>query len=82
MRQKNRTILHLLSYAPERRAKNLDLVEDIVPLNEVATSVKLARKPKRVYLAPDQTPIEFDFVDGRCEFFIPEVLGHAMVAFE
>jgi len=82
MRQKNRTILHLLSYAPERRAKNLDLVEDIVPLNEVATSVKLARKPKRVYLAPDQTPIEFDFVDGRCEFFIPEVLGHAMVVFE
>jgi hypothetical protein len=82
MRQKNRTILHVLSYAPERRAKNLDLVEDIVPLQEVATSVKLPRTPKRVYLAPEKTPIEFDFVDGRCELFIPEVLGHAMIVFE
>ena len=82
MRQKARTIVHILHYSPERRAKDLDLVEDIVPLHDLALSVKLSRAPKRVYVAPNQNEVEFSYEGGRGNARIPEVRGHAMVVFE
>jgi len=82
MRQKGRTIVHILHYSPERRAPNLDLIEDIVPIFDVRLSLRLARRPKRVYLAPSQTPLEFRYAAGRVELSVPEVRGHEMVVFE
>ena len=81
-RQGRRTIVHLLQYCPERRTPNLDIVEDIVPLFEVPLSLKLARKPARVYLAPSGLPVAFKHVAGRVELSVPEVRGHQMVVFE
>jgi hypothetical protein len=82
MRQGNRTIVHLLQYAPERRADKLDLVEDIVPLFNVPLSLKLAKAPRQVYLAPERTPIPFEHLAGRVNLRVPSVNGHAMVVFE
>ena len=82
MRQMNRTIVHLLQYCPERRTDKLDIVEDIVPLYDVPMSLKLAKKPKRVYSVPDEEEIPFDFADGRVNLLVPEVSGHAMICFE
>lgn len=82
MRQKKRTIVHLLQYCPERRAAGLDLIEDVVPLHNVPVSLKLARAPKSVYLAPDRDPLAFSYRQGRCDVTVPEVRGHAMVVFE
>lgn len=81
-RQRNRTIVHLLQYCPERRTKDLDIVEDIVPLHDVPLSLALAKEPKAVYTAPDRTPVDFDYADGRVTIVVPEVRGHAMVVFE
>ncbi len=80
--QKARTIVHLLQYCPERRTKSLDLVEDIVPIFGVPLSLKSARKPKRVYLAPGDTEIPFEHLHGRVNLRVPVVNGHAMVVFE
>ena len=77
-----RTIVHLLQYCPERRATNLDLIEDIVPLRDVEMSIQLKRKPARVYLAPQNEKISFEFKSGRAHVRVPEVRGHAMVVFE
>ncbi|HLL88153.1 MAG TPA: beta-galactosidase trimerization domain-containing protein [Tepidisphaeraceae bacterium] len=77
-----RTIVHLLQYAPERRAGQLDIVEDVVPLHDVPVSLNLAKKPARVYLAPEGTDVEFTFRDGRANVIVPRVNGHAMVVFE
>jgi len=77
-----RTIVHLLQYCPERRATNLDLIEDIVPLRDVDMSIQLKRKPTRVYLAPQNEKIPFEFKSGRVHVRVPEVRGHAMVVFE
>jgi hypothetical protein len=82
MKQGGRTIVHVLQYAPERRTKELDLLEDIVPLYDVPLSVKLAKKPTRVYLAPERTNIPFDYLRGRANLRIPIVNGHAMMVFE
>ena len=82
MRQKNRTIVHLLQYCPERRTKELDLVEDIVPLYDVPMSLASSKAPKKVYLAPEMDAIEFEHLAGRVNLRVPKVNGHAMVVFE
>jgi hypothetical protein len=81
-RQGKRTIIHLLQYCPERRGENLDIVEDIVPLHGVPMSVRLGRKPRGAYIAPQEAPLEFTYVVGRAQVIVPEVAGHAMVVFE
>ena len=82
MQQGRRTIVHLLQYCPERRAEGLDILEDIVPLYDIGLSLRLPRRPKKVYLAPDLTPVDFSYLDGRCELMVPEINGHAMLVFE
>ena len=81
-RQGRRTIVHLLQYCPERRGENMDLVEDIVPLHNVPLSLKLAKRPHRVYIAPQETSLEFTYAEGRVGTTLPELAGHAMIVFE
>ncbi len=81
-RQGKRTIVHLLHYSPERRTEKLDLIEDIVPLYDFPLSLKLDRAPRRVYTAPDETPIEFEYLAGRVNLRVPQLRGHAMIVFE
>ena len=82
MRQPSgRTMVHLLNYCPERRTPKLDIVEDIVPLFDLPLSLKLAKKPKRVYLAPQETQLDFEYADGRVSVIVPKVEGHQMIAF-
>jgi hypothetical protein len=82
MKQGKRTIVHLLHYCPERRATGMDLIEDVVPLQNVPVSLKLTRAPKQVYLAPERQVLTFSHSDGRVDVTVPEVRGHAMVVFE
>ena len=75
--------MHLLQYCPERRGKELDLIEDIVPLYKVELSLKLINQPSRVYrLNPVPETIGFDYRDGRVKVVVPKVVGHEMVVFE
>ena len=82
MWQKNRTIVHVLQYTPQRRTPKLDIVEEIVPLFDVPLSVKLPKVPKRVYLAPEIIELPFEHLRGRINLRVPRVDGHAMVVFE
>jgi hypothetical protein len=81
-KQGARTIVHLLHYPPERRTDKLDLIEDVVPLFDVPMSLKLDRAPKKVYSAPDEAPIPFEYLAGRVNLRVPEIRGHAMAVFE
>ncbi|HEY1685813.1 MAG TPA: beta-galactosidase trimerization domain-containing protein [Tepidisphaeraceae bacterium] len=82
LQQRNRQIVHLLYYSPERRGKSLDLIEDIIPLHNTTISLKLEKKPSRVYLAPNQKPLDFTFTNHRAIVQVPEINGHATVVFE
>jgi hypothetical protein len=79
---RGRTIVHVLYFPTERRTEKLDLAEDIVPLFDMPLSLKLARSPKRVYTAPDQTDVVFEYLAGRVNLRVPEIRGHAMIVFE
>ncbi|MBA3685112.1 MAG: beta-galactosidase trimerization domain-containing protein [Planctomycetes bacterium] len=81
-RQDQRLIAHLLFYPAERRAVDIDLIEDIIPLHDVPLSVRAERSPRRVYLAPENRDLPFQYRAGRVEVVVPEIAGHAMVVFE
>jgi hypothetical protein len=82
LRQEGRHVCHLLSYVAERRTPDIDIIEDVVPLRDVQLSVAVGERPKRVYLAPQGTELEWQFQDGRASVVVPEVRGHQMVVFE
>ena len=82
MRQGQRTIVHLLQYCPERRTEKLDIIEDVVPVIDIPLSLKLPKKPRRVYYALSGNDVPFEFLAGRANLRVPEVNGHAILVFE
>jgi hypothetical protein len=84
MRQEgeNRTVAHLLHYIPEQRYREIQTIEDVIPLYDVDLWVRLPERPSRVYSAPEGDDLPFTWIDGRAHLVVPEVRGHAMVVFE
>lgn len=77
----HRDILHTLHYIPERRAPQLDIIEDVIPLNNILVSVQTGGvRPKSVQLVPQCKEIPFEIRDNRLEFVLPEIRGHQMAA--
>ncbi len=77
-----RLVAHLLHYVAERRTPQIDLIEDVTPLHDVALRVRTDFQPMRVYEAPSGTPLAFEWGGGAVRLTIPRVEGHAMVVFE
>jgi hypothetical protein len=82
MRQGKRHVVHLLYYAPERRTKDLDLIEDVVPLRDVALALRLPKAPSKAYLAPEGATLPLTYGGGYARAVVPELRGHAMVVWE
>ena len=75
---KNRYVLHVLHYIPERRGQDFDVIEDVIPLYNVPVSLNIEQPVKSITLVPAGTTLEFEQKD-RIEFTVPEVSGHQMV---
>lgn len=81
--QTNRRMVHLLSYVPERRGPNIDMIEEPIALRDVQVSLRLdGRLPKSVYLAPDRKELSFTIENGYIKTTIPFHCGYSMVVFE
>jgi hypothetical protein len=76
----NRWVVHLLHYIPERRSKDIDVIEDVIPLHQVRLSVKTDRPVREVRCVPDGAVLEHASADGRVEFTVPVINGHQMVS--
>lgn len=76
---KSRNILHLLFAHTTVRGENTEVIEDTVPLYNVKCSVKCKEKPSEIALAPSGQKLDFDFINGRAEFTVPEVNIHQMI---
>ncbi|MCC2671011.1 MAG: Beta-galactosidase trimerization domain protein [Armatimonadetes bacterium] len=77
-----RTIAHVLHYVPEQRYREIQTIEEALPLHGVELAVRLAAAPGRVYLAPEGADLPFTYTEGRARVTVPRVDGHAMVVFE
>lgn len=76
---KNRWIVHLMHYVPERRTEKYDIVEDIIPLYNIDLRVKTDRKPSAVRFVPQMKNLEFRYENRQVVVTIPKVEGHQMV---
>jgi hypothetical protein len=76
---KNRLVLHVLHYIPERRGVELDVIEDIIDLHDIMMSVRAEKKVSAVNAVPQGEKLTFSQQAGRIEFTIPRVHGHQMV---
>lgn len=74
-----RDILHLLFATPAKRGKNVEVIEDLIPLHQVEVSVRRPAAPAAVRLAPDGATLPFTYADGRVTFTVPRLLCHQMV---
>jgi len=75
----NRQVLHLLHYVPERRGKDFDIIEDVIPIFGVKVSVRVPGKVKAVACVPQQEAVKFKQKDGRVEFTLKKLDGHQMI---
>ena len=75
----NRLALHLLHYIPIRRSRQIDIIEDVIPVYDIPVSVRADYSVKRVSIAPSGEPLDFTVEGGRIHFTVPEVNGHQMV---
>lgn len=80
--KQKRRVLHLLHYIPERRSDTMDIIENVIPLHDVRVSIRADKKTKRVTCVPQGVPLSFVERDGRCEFVLPRLLGHQLIAIE
>lgn len=85
--QKNRYILHLLHYIPERRGSEFDTVSDIIPLYKLNVEVCVEKRPGLVKLVPEEKEFAFHSVktgEGSymLSFEVPQIIGHQMVVIE
>jgi hypothetical protein len=78
----DRWVVHLLHYIPERRGRDFDVIEDVIPLYEVKVSVKVPQRVKAVTRVPEQETLTYDQKGDRVEFVLSELVGHQMIALE
>ncbi len=82
VRKGDKTVVHLLSFCPERRADNLDIVEDPLPIVDMPIAVKVDKKPKRVFLTPPEQDLIFEYKEGYVHTKVTVLDGHGMLVIE
>lgn len=78
----NRRVLHLLHYIPQRKSDTMDIVDDRIPLHELAIELQAPRPVQAVRCVPQDEAIPFEVREGAVRFRVPKVDGHQMVAIE
>ena len=80
-RAKGRLALHLMYANPIRRGAT-EVIEDVVPLFNVAVSLAVEKAPKKVCLAPSGERLDFTCDQGRLRFTVPKIEMSQIVAIE
>ena len=78
-----RAVVHLLHYVPERRGQDFDVIEDVIPVNDVTVSLRAPGRVTAARLVPEgqDLPLTRE-AGGRVSVLVPRVAGHRMIAFE
>jgi hypothetical protein len=94
-KEHNRYVLHLLYASTINRGsgrcisedivlsntRNIEVIEEILPLYDVKVSVKMPEKVKNVICVPEGKRLDFVRNCGRIEFVLPKLQCHQMIEF-
>ncbi|MBR6372944.1 MAG: beta-galactosidase trimerization domain-containing protein [Victivallales bacterium] len=80
--QKGCTLVHLMSYCPEKRG-NAIAIEDRPEICNAEIALRLDGKSvTKVFSAPDGEPLPMTCKDGYCQVTLPYFAGYALLVFE
>lgn len=77
--EENRWIIHLLHYIPEKRAEQIEIIEDVIPLYNISLSLLTDLQPLGISIVPGNEKIEYTYNAHRADFSIPKIDGHCMI---
>lgn len=82
--QKNKKIIHIISYIPELRGKNMQVIEEPITLRNIEIGIKNlnGKEIKSVYLVPSYKEINFEIKENYIWFKIEEMAGYQMIVIE
>lgn len=80
--QPNRFVAHMLYAAPVTRGKDVQIIEDLVPIYDTELEITLPSAPKKVYLAPQMTEIPYELDGNTVKLKVDKFTGHQMVVFD
>jgi len=78
----NRTVVHLVSFQPQRRTAGSEFIEDAVAVRDVSLALRTGAAPARVFLAPSREEIPFEQEGDYCHVSVPSVVTAQAVVFE
>lgn len=84
----NRYIAHLLFAHTTKRGKDIEIIEDIIPLYGIKLEAVVSGAPKRVYRVDvegsnlTETDLEFTYENGKAKINVDKVNMHAMVVID
>lgn len=81
-KQGSRTNVHLLFAHTCKRGRDIEAIEDAVPLYDTKVSLKLESEPHSVTCVPEGQKLEFKYKDGRLYFTVPKFELHQIVSIE
>ena len=65
-----------------RPHRDLQLIEDLVPIHNVPVQLRVNEKIKKVTLIPDSTPLDFAIAGDYVKVMLPEFTMHCGIVFE
>jgi hypothetical protein len=74
-----RWIVHLLHYIPERRGEDFDILEDVIPLDNLTIALAAPQTAVSVRAVPGGEQLSFSEVGGRLAFVLPRLNGHQII---
>ncbi|MDL2229802.1 alpha-L-fucosidase [Treponema sp. OttesenSCG-928-L16] len=74
----NAYILHLVSYAVQRKCRRLDTIEEAFPVVNRTVHIRTEQPPSQVRAVPEESEIPFSFQDGYTRIPIDFAEGHRM----
>lgn len=78
----NRHVLHSLYASPVKRGKNVDIIEDLMPVYNTSFEIAMPENVTAVKTVPENKNIRFEYSDGILKFKIDEFVCNAMVVIE
>ncbi len=75
-------IVHLLSFVPQKRTADMEVIEEAVPARAVTLDLKVSSPVRKVVLQPQEKSVAFEQSGGRVRFTLDWVEGHQIVVAE
>ncbi|MGH0053844.1 MAG: beta-galactosidase trimerization domain-containing protein, partial [Sphaerochaetaceae bacterium] len=79
---KSRYILHILHGSKVVRGKNMEVVEDSLPVPASEIKIQVEHPVHSVYLVPEKETIPFTYAGGMAWFTIPSFTCHQMICLD